>query len=156
MGSSLSAKTIANEYEAQHGPKSLNGKVVIITGANSGIGFGMFQALAPLSPKIFVGKHHLTRKCSSNDILRSAGRNETKCTEAIEKIKQESQNDDIHFLKVDFEDFDSVKESVKSFKQQNLPIHFLFNNAGFFGSQYEETKNGNDRMLRELLVDIVF
>jgi hypothetical protein len=38
MGSSLSAIAIAEEMEHQHGPAAQAGQVVIITGANSGIG----------------------------------------------------------------------------------------------------------------------
>jgi short-subunit dehydrogenase len=64
-------------------------------------------------------------------------------------VKLQSNNSDIHFLQVDFEDFSSVRNAAKEFKKYNLPIHYLFNNAGFINLKYEETKDGFERMFRK-------
>jgi len=146
MGSSLSAIELAQACETQHGPSALAGQVVIITGANSGIGLGILKAIAPLGAKIFV-----------------AGRNKDKCDAVIERVKADSENADINFLQVDFSSFESVKKAVEEFKSLNLPIHYLFNNAGGVFHNYAETADGHEATLQanhlgpalftELLVD---
>eukprot|EP00475_Leptophrys_vorax_P012231 TRINITY_DN1864_c0_g1_i1.p1 TRINITY_DN1864_c0_g1~~TRINITY_DN1864_c0_g1_i1.p1 ORF type:complete len:315 (-),score=66.99 TRINITY_DN1864_c0_g1_i1:37-981(-) len=131
MGSSLSAVEIAQECERQEGPGALSGQVMIITGANSGVGLGILQALAPLGPKIFV-----------------AGRNRDKCERVIDQVKGDSGNGDMIFLEVDFSSFESVRKAAEEFKSYNIPLHYLFNNAGGVFDTYTETKDGFEATLQ--------
>jgi NAD(P)-dependent dehydrogenase (short-subunit alcohol dehydrogenase family) len=132
MGNTLSAIAIAEEMEHQHGPGALAGQVVIITGANSGIGLGILKAMAILKPKIFV-----------------AARNRAKCEAVIEQVKNDSGNVDIHFLEVNFGSFESVRKAVQEFKSFDIPLHFLFNNAGAVFTSYTEIENGLEMTLRK-------
>jgi retinol dehydrogenase-12 len=80
-----------------------------------------------------------------------AGRSEAIFKEVTEKVILESGNDDIHFLKLDLASLDSVKEAAEELKRVNVPIHYLFNNAGTFRQNYEETKDGLEVMFRNHL-----
>jgi NAD(P)-dependent dehydrogenase (short-subunit alcohol dehydrogenase family) len=132
MGNAQSASELAEQCESAQGPGALLGQVVIITGASSGIGNGILQALAPLGPTIFV-----------------AGRDKQKCRQVIEEARELSDNADIHFLNVDFANFESIKSAVERFKKKNLPIHLLFNNAGAIFSKYTQTVDGFEATMRK-------
>jgi NAD(P)-dependent dehydrogenase (short-subunit alcohol dehydrogenase family) len=141
LGSSSSAIALVQDFENKHG--SLAGKVVIITGANSGIGLGILKAIAKLMPKVFVG-----------------GRNKDKCEIAIEQVKQETGNQDVHFLEIDFSSFASVRRAADAFKSYDLPVHYLFSNAGAAIPDYVETEDGlectiRNRILRSLQTDLL-
>ena len=45
-------------------------------------------------------------------------------------------------LIVDLASFSSVKEFVKMFKEKNLPLHILINNAAVCGVPYQRTEDG--------------
>jgi retinol dehydrogenase-12 len=133
MGGTYSAVELAQECETQQGPAALSGQVAIITGATSGVGLGVLQALAPLGATIYV-----------------AGRNKDKCEEVISNVQADSENGDIHFLEVDFANFNSIKKAVQDFKKENLPLHYLFNNAGCIVPTYTETVDKHEATLRKV------
>ena len=51
-----------------------------------------------------------------------------------EIIAAGSDQHNIEFMKLDLSSFDSTKEFVVSFKEKQLPLHILINNAGTIGS----------------------
>ncbi|CAJ0914114.1 10205_t:CDS:2, partial [Entrophospora sp. SA101] len=53
-----------------------------------------------------------------------------KRTAAVEKIKQEIENQNVEFLQLDLQSLKSVKECAESFLARKLPLHILVNNAG--------------------------
>jgi len=93
--------------------KDLQGKVAIITGSNTGIGFQTAQELASQGCHVFL-----------------ACRNHTLGKEAVDKIKQNLKLAQVEFSPLDLSDLSSVRSFAKSFLSRNLPLHFLVNNAG--------------------------
>jgi retinol dehydrogenase-12 len=91
----------------------LQGKVVIITGASSGIGKQNAFQLAEMGA-------HLILAC----------RSESKTLPIIDKIKNETGNENIEFLPLDLISLQSVNDFAEAFKAKNLPLHLLINNAG--------------------------
>lgn len=81
----------------------LAGKVVIITGANSGIGYETAKALA----------HH-----GAHVVM--AVRNEARALEAIETIVTEKPDAKLTFIPCDLERFDSVRGFCRSFIEKKL------------------------------------
>lgn len=39
----------------------------------------------------------------------------------------------VEFMKLDLSSFQSTKEFAVAFKEKNIPLHILINNAGIFG-----------------------
>ena len=46
-------------------------------------------------------------------------------TTAVEKVKQETGNQNIEFLQLDLQSLKSVKECAESFLSRKLPLHIL-------------------------------
>ena len=46
-------------------------------------------------------------------------------TTAVEKIKQETGNQNVEFLQLDLQSLKSVKECAESFLARKLPLHIL-------------------------------
>ncbi|KAI5476211.1 short-chain dehydrogenase/reductase SDR family protein [Pseudohyphozyma bogoriensis] len=88
------------------------GKVVIVTGANTGIGYHTVKYLLMKNAKVYL-----------------AARSGSKAKEAIAKLKEETGKEAI-FLQLDLSDLDSVKESAESFLSLEERLDILFNNAG--------------------------
>lgn len=107
----------------------LTGKVVIITGGNTGLGLETAKQLAKM-------KGHIIIAC----------RNESKAKEAVAEIKQFSKNDKVEYMLVDMSLMESVRNFVKEFEKRNLPLHILINNAAIV-APYELTKEGLDIQL---------
>ncbi|EGG17437.1 hypothetical protein DFA_08432 [Cavenderia fasciculata] len=88
-------------------------KVVIITGANAGLGKEIAKKFAALNAHVIL-----------------ACRTERKAIEAVEEIKKESGNQKIEYMLLDLLSFDSIVSFAKRFKERSLPCHILMNNAG--------------------------
>lgn len=96
-------------------PADLQGKVYVVTGANSGMGKGVAGILYAKHAKVYV-----------------ACRSAEKATKAIADIKKTAPKSkgELVFLSVDFADLTKVKAAAQSFLAQESKLHVLFNNAG--------------------------
>jgi len=107
-----------------HG-RDLRGKVALITGANTGIGFETARSLA------FHG---------CNVVL--ACRDIKKAQAAAQKIQDERDNTTCDTLQLDLSSLHNVREAVEKFKQKYRTLHILILNAGVFGVPYTLTEDG--------------
>ncbi|MFC7687016.1 oxidoreductase [Ureibacillus sp. GCM10028918] len=103
----------------------LTGKVAIVTGGNSGIGYETSLALAENYATVVL-----------------AVRNMNKGHEAVDKIRSEFPNADVHVLKLDLNDLESVKEFSEEFRKKFRSLSILINNAGVMKPPRRETKDG--------------
>jgi len=94
----------------------LNGKVCIITGANTGIGKVTAREIASMGAHLFL-----------------ACRSEEKAMAVVEELKSQTGNTQIEYLELDLSSFESVRACATAFKERNLPLHLLVNNAGVAG-----------------------
>ena len=96
---------------------SLVGKVFIITGAASGVGFELAKMLYVAGGTVYV-------------TARSASR----CEGAIEKIKDQTRGKKtegvLKSMILDLADFTTIKPAVDRFLQQETRLDVLVNNAG--------------------------
>lgn len=95
-------------------------KVCLITGATSGIGFETALALAKKGATVVVG-----------------ARDMEKASNAVIKIRSESNNPNVDFLLADLSDFVEVKNFANEFKQQYKRLDVLVNNAGAIFKEFD-------------------
>lgn len=105
---------------------SQHGKTILITGANSGLGF---QATKVLSNK---GAH----------IIMTA-RNLQKGKEALEAIKKESPNAKLDLMQLDLADFHSIRKFSEEFHSKYSKLDVLVNNAGVMNPPKREVTKQN-------------
>lgn len=96
----------------------MEGKVCIVTGANSGVGLMTALGLATRGAHTFL-----------------ACRSEAKARNAIEFIRQRTKIANVEYLPLDLASIESVRTCVERFKARNLSLHVLINNAGTFGGR---------------------
>lgn len=102
-----------------------NGKVALVTGANTGIGRVTARELA-------LQGYHVFLACRSED----------KTQPVLDEIRALTQGTaKAEFLPLDLGDFDSVRACADGFLSRGLPLHLLINNAGLAG-QRGMTKSG--------------
>lgn len=106
----------------------MKNKVVLITGANAGIGKATAIGLAKLGATVVIG-------C----------RDEKKAVEAVRDIRVASNNPDVDFLLIDLASQRSVHEAVEEFKTRYYQLHVLINNAGIFTGKREVTEDGIEK-----------
>ncbi|KDR82951.1 hypothetical protein GALMADRAFT_238648 [Galerina marginata CBS 339.88] len=90
----------------------LTGKVIIVTGANTGVGKETAKALLAHNAKVYV-----------------AARSQEKAEKAIKDLKNDTGKEGI-YLKMDLSDLKSVKAAAEEFLSKEKELHILFNNAG--------------------------
>ncbi|XP_056601232.1 retinol dehydrogenase 11 [Triplophysa dalaica] len=91
----------------------LDGKTVLITGGNSGIGKETAVALALRGARVII-----------------ACRDEEKARKAVREIKSRSHNLNVLYMEVDLANMESIRYFSKSFLQQEKRLDILINNAG--------------------------
>lgn len=91
----------------------MDGKLFIITGANSGLGFETTRALVKRGATVILA-------CRSLE----------KANEAIKKIREETQTGEMIALELDLADFDSIKKFADVIKDKYPKFFCLINNAG--------------------------
>lgn len=97
----------------------LTGKVIIVTGSNTGIGFHAAEEMAKLGAKTVI----------------MACRSETRALAAIATIQKNLQKSpsntcQVEFMKLDLADLKSVKQFADNVKAKYSRIDILVNNAG--------------------------
>jgi NAD(P)-dependent dehydrogenase (short-subunit alcohol dehydrogenase family) len=104
----------------------LSGKVILVTGGNSGLGEESILQLAKHKPaKIFMG-----------------ARSEAKANEAINKIRKIIQDANIIFLEMDLASFASVKKATQQVLATTDRLDILMNNAGIMATPAAVTTDG--------------
>jgi NAD(P)-dependent dehydrogenase (short-subunit alcohol dehydrogenase family) len=101
------------------------GKVVIVTGSSSGLGYETAKVLADKNATVIV-----------------AVRNEAKGNAAVEKVKVENPNADIRVMLVDLANLESVQKFAENFREIFNKLDLLINNAGVMTPPYTKTKDG--------------
>lgn len=109
---------------------SQKNKTFFITGANSGIGFEAAKVLAAHDGQILL-----------------ACRDEVKAKKAIDEIKSKSPKADLTFVKLDLNDFGSVRKVKEQLTKLGITkIDVLINNAGIMALPKRElTKDGFEK-----------
>lgn len=106
----------------------LTGKVIIVTGANSGIGFEAAKEFA--------------RK-GAQTIL--ACRNMEKAESALAEIKAEIPDASVEIMQLDLASLASVRQFAETFKAKYSQLDVLANNAGIMMVPYGKTEDGFER-----------
>ncbi|NXI29317.1 RDH12 dehydrogenase, partial [Sterrhoptilus dennistouni] len=102
----------------------LEGKVVIITGANTGIGKETARDLAQRG-KVII-----------------ACRDIAKAEAAASEIRAETGNQQVIVKKLDLADTKSIREFAENFLAEEKKLHVLINNAGVMLCPYSKTADG--------------
>lgn len=100
----------------------LAGRVVLITGANTGIGRATAADLAGRGAELIL-----------------ACRNEAKTLPVIDELRAASGNDAIELLALDLGDLASVRRAAGEVLAADRPLHVLVNNAGLAGQRGQTT-----------------
>ncbi len=103
----------------------LTGKIALVTGANSGIGFETARELA---------RHgaHVVLAC----------RNADKARTAVNALENELDRSSLEILPLDLSDQYSVRHAAEAFLTTHAHLDLLINNAGVMGTPYRQTADG--------------
>ena len=104
---------------------NLDGKVAIVTGANSGTGYGATYHLAKHNCKVIM-----------------ASRNESKLQAAKEQLIGEVPDANVEIEIVDLTSLGSIETFCNRIKSNYEKIDFLVNNAGGGSTKYKQTVDG--------------
>ncbi|XP_076152005.1 retinol dehydrogenase 12 [Alosa pseudoharengus] len=108
----------------------LDGKTVIITGANTGIGKETARDLAKRGARIIM-----------------ACRDIEKAENALKEITEESRNQNVVIRKLDLSDTKSIKEFAEVMNREERQLNILINNAGIMMCPYSKTADGFEMQL---------
>ena len=106
---------------------NLNGKIAIVTGANSGMGLATVEALSDKGATVIM-------LC----------RSEERGREAVARLTSEKERD-LDLMLCDLGDFTSIRGFAKQVKEKYQRVDILVNNAGFISLDRQETKEGMER-----------
>jgi retinol dehydrogenase 12 len=108
----------------------IDGKIVVITGANSGIGKETAVDLAKRGGKIYI-----------------ACRDQQRANAALKEIKERSGSENVHFLQLDLASMDSIRTFSRKFHELESQLHILICNAGIMACPKGLTKDGFEMQL---------
>lgn len=103
----------------------IDGKVVIVTGGNSGIGKETAIDLARRGGKVYI---------ACRDVKRGE--------DAQKDIREKSKSSNVHFLQLDLASMDSIREFSRKFHSMESYLHILVNNAGVMACPKSLTTDG--------------
>ncbi|KAF8949949.1 hypothetical protein BGZ52_004242, partial [Haplosporangium bisporale] len=95
----------------------LSGKVAVVTGANTGLGYGIKVALAGHGA-------HVIATCLPN-----------------------APEPNLEFLQLDLNDINNCAQAAKNFLKKGLPLHILINNSGIMNTPFALSADGLEQQL---------
>ncbi|KAK3678342.1 hypothetical protein LTR78_001639 [Recurvomyces mirabilis] len=118
----------SNKFDPSKDIPDLSGKVYVVTGGSSGIGYGIVAHLLEHNPK----KIYLL------------GKEEEHIQEAEEGLKSYGNISKIHSIQIEFEDLAQTDQVAKQLASEIDQLDALVLNAGLGVGVYNETKDGLD------------
>ena len=103
----------------------MTGKVCLVTGASSGIGFETAKALAEMGATVIT-------------VSRGSGSGEQK----TETIRSQTNNRQVHFMPADLSSQAEVRRVAAEFQETFDRLDVLVNNAGMFAQERKTTNDG--------------
>ncbi|XP_063830234.1 retinol dehydrogenase 11-like [Ostrinia nubilalis] len=110
---------------------NLEGKIVVITGGNAGIGFETAKILAKRGATVVI-----------------ASRNDAKSKAAAEKITEVTGNPNIFYKHLDLGRLASVKKFAEDFDKSFDRLDVLINNAGFTEAEQRHSEDGIENVMQ--------
>jgi NAD(P)-dependent dehydrogenase (short-subunit alcohol dehydrogenase family) len=108
----------------------LTGRIAVVTGANSGVGFAATQALVRKGAYVIMG-------C----------RNLEKAETALATIREEVPEASVEVIQLDLADLSSVRRFAHEFAANHQSLHMLLNNAGVMWTPHLKTVDGFELQL---------
>jgi len=128
--------------------RNMQGKVCLVTGSSSGIGFVTARELARMGATVVM-----------------VCRNRAKGEAAQAEIKEASGNAQVDLIVADLSELSQVRRVANEFKQRYTQLHVLVNNAGGANSEHKVTADGLEFtfatnylapfLLTQLLLDVL-
>ncbi|MEO0469602.1 MAG: oxidoreductase [Bacteroidota bacterium] len=118
-----------NNWQSRDIP-DLNGKVIIVTGGNSGLGYESVKSFAQKGASVVM-----------------ASRSREKAEKAKAEIIKLAPHSDIDILSLDLMDLASVASFANAFSQKYDRLDVLLNNAGIMMTPFQHTKDGFESQL---------
>ena len=106
------------------------GKVVVITGANTGLGEATASALARLGATTVL-----------------ACRNAERAAAAADRVRSQSGSDQVEVLELDLGDLESVSRAAKDILERFDRLDVLVNNAGGLSTERRTTRQGFEQTI---------
>lgn len=106
----------------------MQGKLIVITGGTSGIGYYTAQEVARMGATVII-----------------TGRDETKCQTSVEKIKRETGNPAISYLLAELSSQAQIRSIAGKFLDQHDRLDVLVNNAGGANLFRQVSEDGLER-----------
>jgi len=106
-------KMYMNGGTNKHYP-DLTGKIIVITGANTGLGYISVEEMCKLNAKKII----------------LACRNPDRGNKAVAQIRKDHGVSNVEFMQLDLNDLNSVKKFAAEFNAKYDKIDILLNNAG--------------------------
>ncbi len=125
---SLSKKT--TRWMDKHNITRQDEKTVVVTGANSGIGFKIAETMVYLGATVIM-----------------ACRNLSKAESAKRALLDEYPNANIHVIELDIASLNSIDRFVETISNNKINIDVFVNNAGIFHHKGEVTSDGFEAVL---------
>ena len=113
-----------SRWTIEHMPE-LTGKIIVVTGGNSGLGYESVKAFAMKGAEVVL-----------------ASRSTEKGEEARNEILKAIPGGKIKVMELDLGDLDSVRSFATAFRKNYKKLDVLHNNAGIMMSPYFQTKDG--------------
>ncbi|KAJ7909046.1 hypothetical protein B0H13DRAFT_2330750 [Mycena leptocephala] len=121
------ARLFPPKFQPEREMPDLSGKVIIVTGGNTGIGYETVKQLLLKNAKVYL-----------------AARSPERADAAIKRLEEETQKSPI-FLELDLADLTSVRKAADAFLSQESRLDILFNNGGVMISPPDQvTAQGYD------------
>jgi protochlorophyllide reductase len=103
----------------------LTGRVALVTGANSGIGYETARALAEHGAHVIL-----------------ACRDDEKARRARDKLESELERSSLELLHLNLADLVSIRLAAEEVRSTHARLDILVNNAGVMGTPYRQTADG--------------
>ena len=133
----LSIKT--KKWLKKNANLSLKGKTVLITGANSGIGYKETELMLYLGADVIM-----------------ACRNLQKAEKAREALLQEYPDASITLMELDMASLASIDRFAERFSQEKVDVDYFVNNAGVFHQPNQKTADGLELVIGTNYVGVYY